>query len=85
MYAYYHNDCTTCKNYNLYLVEGVASKVGVEIDQRLTIALPDIWGVEAKEIGEKLPFLYNIATRQTLHIDHKKEGMKEEVEQFLTS
>lgn len=82
-YIYYHCDCPTCKNQGLILVEAAEAELEISVDKRYTFILPDVWGEEAKRIGEALPFLYKISTKETLHVDLAVEDMREQVKAFL--
>lgn len=84
MVSFYFKNCPNCKNAERNLVRECALQAGRKIDERYILALPDIWGEEAAEIGETLPFLYDDASGSALHIDHNNPNMASTIKEFLT-
>lgn len=83
MIILYYNSCPNCKNAERNLVREVALQKQVEYDDRYIAALPDIWGEEVKQIGAKVPFIYNPETGESLSLDAEKEDMKQKVQAFF--
>lgn len=83
MVSFYYRSCPNCKNAERNLVRECSLHKNIKVDERYILALPEVWGEEAERIGETLPFLYDDATGNTLHVDTTLDGMRELVEKFI--
>lgn len=82
-FLYYFKECPTCRNHARNLVREAALQSAVEIDERYILALPDVWGEAVNTIGTPVPFLYDVETKSSLHIDPDDPDMGEKIKSFF--
>ena len=82
-FVYYFKDCPTCQNHARNLVREAALHTNTHLDERYILALPDVWGKAVNTIGTPVPFLYNPATKASLHIDPDDPEMYNLIKSFF--